>query len=322
METNNDLTWQIRNVVEDHDRGAAAIGKDLQDLIVPWKGSASEGKAIAHMLVQAKPVMSPILHIANHLLGAAAPPAPASGLGASGLTIVSSHERSVGDLDPAVQDGMQRIMDATSRRPLRVMTYSASGTVEAVLAGLQPEGHLHRVYLSEAQPGTEGRSLAGRLAAQWGPSDTEVILTHDAALPALLPDVDLLLLGADLLLAEGIVNKVGTATLVERAHRLGIPVVVLAAQDKAPPVGVKAHHLPLPLATEAGQLTDPPTGVRTVGLAFEWVDLPRRSLPGWADDPDVPDARPELVEMLSAIKTSQTRTEAPPGPTPAGGAQQ
>lgn len=321
MATTNDLAWQIRTMVDDHDRGAAAIGADLQKLLVPYKGSPEDGEQIAHLLVQAKPVMSPILHIANHLLGADRPPSPAKGLGASGLTLVSHRERSATDLDPAVQEGMNRVLEATQRRPLRVMTYSASGTVEAVLAGLQPDGHLQRVYLSEAQPGTEGRSLAGRLAAQWGPSDVEVVLTHDAALPALLPDVDLLLLGADLLLADGIVNKVGTATLMERASRLGIPVVIVAAQDKAPPVGVKAHHLPLPLATEAGQLTDPPTGVRTVGLAFEWVDLPRKSLPYWADDPDVPEAKEQLVEMLAALKTKQTRTQAPPGPTPAGGAQ-
>lgn len=318
MATNNDLTWQIRNVVEDHDRGAAAIGSDLQKILVPFSGNKEDGAAIAHLLVQAKPVMSPILHIANHLLGATAPPPPASGLGASGLTLVTPGARSEKELDPAVQEGKKRVLEATERRPLRVMTYSASGTVEAVLAALQPEGHLQRVYLSEAQPGTEGRSLAGRLAAQWGPRDVEVVLTHDAALPALVPDVDLVLLGADLLLADGIVNKVGTATLVERATRLGIPVVIVAAQDKAPPVGVKAHHLPLPLATEAGQLTDPPTGVRTVGLAFEWVDLPRHCLPDWADDPDVPDARHQLVEMLMALKTSQTRTQAPTGPTPGG----
>ncbi len=318
MTSTSDLTWQIRNIVEDHDRGAAAIGHDLQKHLVPWKGSAKDGEELARMIVTTKPVMSPILHIANHLLGADVPPTPATGLGAEGLAIVSP-KRHAAKRDPAVEDGIRRLLDATEARPLRVLTYSASGTVEAVLDGMQDEtGHLKRVYLSEAQPGGEGRSLAARLAAEWGPRDTEVVLTHDAALPALLPDVDVLVLGADLLLGDGIVNKVGTAMLVERAKRIGVPVVITAAQDKAPPIGIKAHHLPLPLATEAGQLTDPPTGVRTVGLAFEWVDTPRSALPDWADDPDVPKARGQLVEMLTAIKARQTRTRPAASPTAGG----
>lgn len=311
MVTTSERVWQVRNIVEDHDRGAAAIGYDLHKSLVPFEGTPEEAEELARLIVDAKPVMSPILHVANHLLGAQEPPAPASGLGLKGLAIVTPRQTGK-KLDPAVEDAVKRVLEATSRRPLRVLTYSASGTVEAVLDALQEESRqLERVYLSEAQPGGEGRSLAARLAAEWGPGETQVVLTHDAALPSLLPDVDVLLLGADLVLSEGIVNKVGTAMLVERASRIGVPVVVAAAQDKAPPVGVKAHHLPLPLATQAGQLQDPPTGVRTVGLAFEWVDTPPGAVPSWAKAPKVPQARAQLVEMLGAIKSRHTQTGSP-----------
>jgi hypothetical protein len=312
METTSNLNWQVKKIAEDHDRGAAAIGADLQKHLVPWNGDREEAQRLAQLIVAAKPVMSPILHIANHLLGAPRPPTPPAGLGLTGLTLVTADKRKQRTRDPAVEDGIRRILKATDRRPLRVLTYSASGTVEAVLDGLQQEtGELERVYLSEAQPGCEGRSLAAQLAAEWGPHGTEVVLTHDAALPALLPDADVLVLGADLVLPEGIVNKVGTATLIERARAIGIPVIVVAAQDKAPPKGIKAHHLPLPLATEAGQLQDPPTGVRTVGLAFEWVDTAPEALPAWAKHPEVPAAQTQLIQMLQAVKDRQTQTQSP-----------
>ena len=119
---------------------------------------------------------------------------------------------------------------------------------------------------------------------------------------------EVVVLGADLLLSDGLVNKVGTSVLVERAAQHGVPVVVTAGLDKAPPRGIEAAHLPLPLATEAGQLQDPPTGVRTVGLAFEWVAAPRSSLPAWVDDPPVPAARPALVELVAGLRAAMPQT--------------
>ncbi len=300
-ERDSDLYWHVRGLVEDHDRGASAINADLRRHLVPFEGSPEDGREIARMLVAAKPVMAPILHLANYLLGGARPPEPVQGLGASGLALVSPQRARGAARDRQLEAAATRIVRLGPDRPLRVMTYSASGTVEAVLDALQERGALESVYLSEAQPGGEGRALAARLAAEWGPHDVDVLLTHDAALPALLPRVDILVIGADLVLEDGIVNKVGTSMLVERALRLGVPVVVCAAEDKAPPRGIRREHLPLPFETDAGQLSDPPTGVRTVGLAFEWIDVPARGLPEWVSAPAVPAARPDLLAMLSAL---------------------
>lgn len=302
IEKDSDLYWHVRGIVEDHDRGASAIGADLAKHLVPFSGTADEGAELARLLLSAKPVMSPILHIANHLFGGPKPPASPPGLGASGLALVSPERVAGTPRDPGVEAAAQHLVRMCPERPLNIMTYSASGTVEAVLDALQEEGRLAQVYLSEAQPGGEGRALAARLAAEWGPRDVEVLLTHDAALPALLPRVDALVVGADLLLADGIVNKVGTAMLVSAALRSGIPVTVAATVEKAPPRGVTQQHLRLPYDTDAGRLADPPTGVSTIGLAFEWIPMPARSLPDWAAAPDVPDAQPALLEALTELR--------------------
>lgn len=303
IEKDSDLYWHVRSIVEDHDRGASAIGRDLRKHLVPFKGTADEGREIARTLIQAKPVMAPILHVANHLLGGPEPPAAAQGLGASGLALVTPGRAPGAKRDPSVEDAVHRIERvAAGEEKLRVMTYSASGTVEAVLDSLQESGRLKEVLLSEAQPGGEGRSLAARLAAEWGPRDAQVTLTHDAALPALMADIDVFLIGADLMLPRGIVNKVGTSVLVERAARNGVPVIVAAAADKAPPRGIRSDDLPLPLTTKAGQLSDPPTGVATLGLAFEWVEVPKRALPPWGKGAEVPEAVPQLVNLLREVR--------------------
>lgn len=296
-----DVHRQAVRIVFDRDRGASAIGGDLRELLVPYTGSAEAGARLARELLTAKPVMAPILHIANHLLGGPEPAPTPRDLGTASHSIGAADKGEKKRLDPSVKDAVRRARRLLPESGGRVMTYSASGTVEAVLEALHADGLLTHVYLSEAQPGGEGRALAARLTADWGPRGTEVFLTHDAALASLVPRVDLLTIGADLVLPRGLVNKVGTAQLVERAHREGVPVLVAAAQEKAPPKGVRQAHLPLPLETEAGELTDPPTGVRTVGLAFEWVDIRGRALPKWASDPDVPPAEPELIEILEGL---------------------
>lgn len=306
MPIDEEFDRKVRHAVQDSDRGASAIGKDLHALLVPFRGDAGLALRYASMLVAEKPVMAPVLHIANYLLGGPEPPLPAVGLGPSGHSLVSDRNRSDGDIDPSVRSAADRCKQIVGDRPATIMTYSASGTVEAVLDVLQEEHQLDTLYLSEAQPGGEGRALAARLAAEWGTRETRVVLTHDAALPALLPRVDLLLIGADLVTNRGIVNKVGTAALVERAHREGIPVIVAASPDKAPPVGIRPGHLPLPLSTDAGELMDPPTGVEVVGVAFEWVDLRGFALPAWARRNDGPKAEEELLNLLHSTHTPVT----------------
>ncbi len=292
---------KVRHAVQDSDRGAAAIGKELHELLVPFKGTADEALRYATLLIHEKPIMAPVLHIANYLLGGPEPPKPAEGLGPGGHSLVTDRDRTACTLDPSVHQAVARCKQIAGDRPANIMTYSASGTVEAVLDLLQEDGALGSVYLSEAQPGGEGRALAARIAAEWGTHDTRVILTHDAALPALLPQVDLLLLGADLVTNRGIVNKVGTAAIVERAHREGVPVLVAATPDKAPPGGIRQSHLPLPMATDAGELMDPPTGVDVVGIAFEWVDLRGFALPAWVRELQAVPAEEELLNLLHSV---------------------
>lgn len=106
-----------------------------------------------------------------------------------------------------------------------VATFSRSGTViDAILSGTPPS-----VAISESRPGREGIAVAEELAD----ADMDVTLTPDAALPTLLSDYDVVLVGADSITPEGsIVNKVGTRALALAARAADVPFYAVCAADK------------------------------------------------------------------------------------------
>ncbi|MEF8839862.1 MAG: NUDIX domain-containing protein [Haloarculaceae archaeon] len=127
----------------------------------------------------------------------------------------------------------------------RVATLSRSGTVLDAFREGAPEA----VLVAESRPGREGVTVAEALAAE----GLDVTLTGDAALAAELAawDADLLLVGADAVLADGhVVNKVGTRGAAIVARRVGVPVLVAAATDKVDPRGTT----PAEVDREAGAM--------------------------------------------------------------------
>jgi translation initiation factor 2B subunit (eIF-2B alpha/beta/delta family) len=89
-------------------------------------------------------------------------------------------------------------------------------------------GRRFEVVCSESRPMREGLVLAKQLAD----SGIPVHLVADAALPEWTEKADLVLVGADAVVREGIVNKIGTRPLVWASRRASIPVFVLADSHK------------------------------------------------------------------------------------------
>ncbi|MBI4198982.1 MAG: hypothetical protein HY535_00715, partial [Chloroflexi bacterium] len=109
-----------------------------------------------------------------------------------------------------------------------VQTYSNSTAVRLALWRAMGAGRRFEVVCSESRPMREGVSLARRLAALGIP----VHLVVDAALAEWVERADLVLLGADAILPEAVVNKVGTEPLLHAARRAGVPAYVLAESSK------------------------------------------------------------------------------------------
>ena len=148
----------------------------------------------------------------------------------------------------------------------RIATFSSSSTVAAALL-YDSDAATRKVVCFESRPMNEGKDLAMRLAE----SGVEVTFAVDAAVGAIVSEVDIVLLGADSIGDLGVVNKIGSAALVTAATRLDVPVVILADETKILPTGFRQF-----LADDrpTGDVwVEPPAGIRIWNRYFEPVPL-------------------------------------------------
>lgn len=131
--------------------------------------------------------------------------------------------------------GVDRGLRATVRRAAalirprtRVLTYSSSTAVRLALWRAMASGRRFEVVCSESRPMREGVTLARRLAALGIPTH----LVADAALGEWVTRADLVLLGADAVMPDTIVNKVGTELLLHAARRAGVSACLAADSSK------------------------------------------------------------------------------------------
>ena len=139
-------------------------------------------------------------------------------------------------------DGIDRGLLAVVRRAAAlvkprslVLTYSSSTVVQLALWRAMAVGRSFEVVCSESRPVQEGVALARRLSDL----GISVHLVVDAGLTEWVKEADLLLLGADAILPDVVVNKVGTEPLLQAARHAGVPAYILADSSK---------WLPSPLA--------------------------------------------------------------------------
>ena len=106
------------------------------------------------------------------------------------------------------------------------------------------ESHLakrvKRVFSLETRPRRQGLITVSELAK----ASVPVTLTIDNAARYFLPEVDIVLTGADSVLADGrVANKIGTAQLASMAKELGIPIYTCAETYKFHPGTLKGEEL-------------------------------------------------------------------------------
>ncbi|MCI0407238.1 MAG: translation initiation factor eIF-2B [Acidobacteria bacterium] len=122
-----------------------------------------------------------------------------------------------------------------------ILVHSYSSTVLRALLAAHEAGKGIRVLCSEGRPALEGVRLAEALAAAAAP----VQLCVDAALPALVAEADLVLVGADAVVEAGAINKIGTYPLALAAKATGRPFYIAASLNKLlPPSLVPLLRIP------------------------------------------------------------------------------
>ena len=147
-----------------------------------------------------------------------------------------------------------------------IATISRSGTVEAALMLAREKGKVRRVLLSEGRPAYEGRIAAGRFAEAKIP----VSFVADAALPAIINQCDIVLVGGDALSPSGLVNKAGTFPLALAARNHGKPFAACIGEEKIIPFDIPEHHL---REDPAGLWNDAPLSTQVINKVFEYTPL-------------------------------------------------
>ncbi|MFO7950308.1 MAG: hypothetical protein R6U36_08060 [Candidatus Fermentibacteraceae bacterium] len=162
----------------------------------------------------------------------------------------------------AEMDGRLRKL-AGEARPLlagsALICHSNSGTVISVLSALSPPPEA--VFQTLSLPGGEGRSAAEALSGK----GLRASLVNDAQAPELVRGHGLLpVMGADAVTADYLVNKVGSARIVEAAREEGLEPVFLAGPEKRVEAEEYGRRPKSPLFERV-----PLQGVRVVGVNGE-----------------------------------------------------
>jgi len=151
--------------------------------------------------------------------------------------------------------------------PLQLLTLSASAAVLRVVQALSRTRQI-TVVCSESRPALEGRGLAARLSS----TGVSIVFYQDAALALGLEGTHAVLVGADAIGPDALINKTGTLMIGAAAALKGVPFYVAATRDKFAMPALWPH-----LAVREGPTADvwdaPPPGTLVRNPYFEAVPL-------------------------------------------------
>lgn len=109
-----------------------------------------------------------------------------------------------------------------------VMTHCHSSSVLNILRKANESHRVFKVVVSETRPKLQGMKTAKELIGM----DIPIYYIVDSAGPFLVSKCDLVIVGADAVRADGVLNKIGTYPIALAAMEAGIPFYVAASKDK------------------------------------------------------------------------------------------
>ncbi len=203
-------------------------------------------------LVRAQPQMAPIFNLCNQALLAQPDMV---------RTVVDNYIKSLKKASKAIG----AIANTLIEDGQTIMTHSYSSTVRDTLLTARRLGKHNTVICTESRPMNEGVTLARHLAE----ADIQVQLIVDAAMFQYLPQVDLILFGADTVYPKKVVNKIGSSILAFGARESKVNAFTLASTHKFLPVTSKPERLRDP----AEILPIPIPGIQVLNYYFEETSL-------------------------------------------------
>jgi len=218
-------------------------------------------------LADAQPAMAAFLSLGTRLLAvadkAALEEAPPAEITARVQAALAAWQADFVTATESVARQAQAVMPASGW----VATTTRSSLVEKALVLAHEEGRPVHALLSESRPMNEGKGLATALAGR----GIDTWFAVDGALPLLLPQAGVFLVGVDAVRQRSFVTKAGTYALLLVARELGLAAYVLAQRVMFLPD--RCTRLTLPRGAAAEVWADAPRGVAVVNAPFEEVPL-------------------------------------------------
>ena len=215
-------------------------------------------------LANAQPNMSSLLRLASEALSAARAETPAETEGQGALKLAADAAREF--VESAADSAHAAAMHAVNliRDGSKLLTHSRSSTVLEALIEARRAGKHFEVIATESRPMLEGRKLAGQLSS----NGIQVTVIADAAASLFIECADMIIIGADKITPENLVNKIGTKMIALAARECGLPIYAICDTSKF----IAADHFAGVIRDNrnAGELwRDPPEGVAVANTYFE-----------------------------------------------------
>lgn len=109
-----------------------------------------------------------------------------------------------------------------------ILLHSSSSSIQFFLKRLADDKNYITIYQTVSHPASEGIKQA-KYIAELG---HKVILIEDSAVGKIISKIDLVLLGADAVLGDTFINKIGTSFLCHASYKSKLPVFVVADTRK------------------------------------------------------------------------------------------
>lgn len=233
------MTWEplLDELARDRTSGAQELTRLVSSFLSRYlreeqggEGCAERLLSLTRRILDAQPAMASIITLLNHLwlkLEQVGEPGPVR------LALAAELEQ-MGLETELRLDRLAEICSDLLPEGSVVLVHSYSSTVLRALLAAHEAGKGIRVLCSEGRPAFEGVRLAEALAAAAAP----VHLCVDAALPGLVREADLVLVGAIAVVEDGAINKIGTYPLALAAKAMGRPFYIAASLNKLLPASL------------------------------------------------------------------------------------
>ena len=235
----------IASIRADNRSGSTAISRKAAEILLEIASLDSFRPVLEKTcleLANAQPAMASIVTLANNALWNGISPSALRTVCRQFIEGLDEHNERI------AEHALSLLHDGDA-----VLTFSSSRTVLDSLLAAHKSGKSFKVLLTEGRPACEGSDAARELSSAGIP----VTLQVDAGLLELVSQAGVVIIGADAVTPQNVVNKIGTSLLVSAARHLGRRCFVLCGSDKLLPAGYELPEEPPKPAREITEQADP-----------------------------------------------------------------